>query len=367
MNDEIIDLEPNTVINKKWIVQNKCGRGTYSVIYLVVDRDGTGQYVMKVESKSSKLIQVLKLESGILREMQDSGCVAEWIDFNSTNEFHYLIMEFLGENLSQYKESFPNHIIDIKSGAKVIKQVINAVRKLHEKGYVHRDIKPSNFVFGRNELSDHLYMIDFGLCKQWRDQDKIIPAREKAPFRGTTLYASLASHYNKDLAPKDDLYSVVFMFIDLIHGLPWRNESKKEKEKAFHMKEHFMEHYKEEIGGMDQFPYPQQFINIFDYLGTLHYEDVPDYDLILNEISVMEQTDIPKPNFELGSYEHAQYFKRRAENALKNHLSTTDLYEIIQEAEKYEEFYLVDRDGSIQILYEKLMKEIIHKAISPLE
>ena len=26
MNDEIIDLEPNTVINKKWIVQNKCGR-----------------------------------------------------------------------------------------------------------------------------------------------------------------------------------------------------------------------------------------------------------------------------------------------------------------------------------------------------
>lgn len=42
-------------------------------------------------------------------------------------------------------------------------------------------------------------------------------AREKAPFRGTTLYASLASHYNKDLAPKDDLYSIIFMFIDLIH------------------------------------------------------------------------------------------------------------------------------------------------------
>ena len=28
------------------------------------------------------------------------------------------------------------------------------------------------------------------------------------------------------------------------------------------MKEHFMEHYKEEIVGMEQFPYPQQFINI---------------------------------------------------------------------------------------------------------
>lgn len=26
MSDEIVDLEPNTVINKKWIIQNKCGR-----------------------------------------------------------------------------------------------------------------------------------------------------------------------------------------------------------------------------------------------------------------------------------------------------------------------------------------------------
>lgn len=47
---------------------------------------------------------------------------------------------------------------------------------------------------------------------------EIIPARKKNPFRGTTNYASLVAHEERDLSRKDDLWSLFLVLADMMLG-----------------------------------------------------------------------------------------------------------------------------------------------------
>lgn len=67
---------------------------------------------------------------------------------------------------------------------------------MHKKGYVHRDIKPENFVIGTEGNHHCVYLIDFGLSKQYLDEvnGKHIPMSENKGLVGTARYTSINSH-----------------------------------------------------------------------------------------------------------------------------------------------------------------------------
>lgn len=42
-------------------------------------------------------------------------------------------------------------------------------------------------------------------------------------FRGTTVYASYFAHIGKDQCPRDDIFSILHVFLDMVLGdVPWR-------------------------------------------------------------------------------------------------------------------------------------------------
>ena len=59
-----------------------------------------------------------------------------------------------------------------------------------------------------------------------------------AEFRGTSAYASHHAHDREELCPRDDIYSAMFVFVDLLCGrLPWSDHCrKKAKESVAAMK-----------------------------------------------------------------------------------------------------------------------------------
>jgi tau tubulin kinase len=102
-------------------------------------------------------------------------------------------------------------------------KMLTSIENTHAAGIVHRDIKPTNFVRGDPSEPDQLYLIDFGLAKQHLDaRGEVLPTRTQTEFRGTVPYASLASHFKKELGRKDDLWSFFFILLELLdQKLPW--------------------------------------------------------------------------------------------------------------------------------------------------
>ena len=57
-----------------------------------------------------------------------------------------------------------------------------------------------------------------------------MPKRKQAEFRGTITYASLNTHYKKDLSRRDDLWSFYFVILEFFNiNLPWKNCSSKDQ------------------------------------------------------------------------------------------------------------------------------------------
>jgi serine/threonine protein kinase len=150
------------------------------------------------------------------------------------DKYIYVVMEYLGgEDMSRLRDATRSSIgaIPVNIVCYLMMQMIQGTEDLHKKGFIHRDIKPANFV-RRSKTSTEYCMLDFGISKQYREKNgDIRKKRSQAEFRGTSAYASPHAHNKEDLCPRDDLYSLWFVFLDLLCGqLPW-TEAARERDK----------------------------------------------------------------------------------------------------------------------------------------
>ena len=74
-------------------------------------------------------------------------------------------------------------------------QLLKRFEHIHGKGFLHRDIKPENFVIGIKDTCNMIYVIDFGLSKQFINKyQQHIPYRTGKSLTGTARYASINTH-----------------------------------------------------------------------------------------------------------------------------------------------------------------------------
>ena len=80
----------------------------------------------------------------------------------------YLVQELcLGGELFDRLDEQPDYHYTEAECARLIKQMLSAVRYLHSKGIIHRDLKLENFLFSSTAADSELKMIDFGLSKHF--------------------------------------------------------------------------------------------------------------------------------------------------------------------------------------------------------
>ncbi|CAM9488558.1 unnamed protein product, partial [Ectocarpus sp. 13 AM-2016] len=121
--------------------------------------------------------------------------------------------------------------------------MLECLKGVHSCGYLHRDVKPANFV-RRKKNGKEFVIIDFGLAKQFKSESGgMRQERERAEFRGTSMYASLGAHEERDQSRKDDLESLLYVFLDLYTGkLPWAEHARrKEKKETTEMKRQYFD------------------------------------------------------------------------------------------------------------------------------
>ncbi|KNE70120.1 CK1/TTBK protein kinase [Allomyces macrogynus ATCC 38327] len=241
-----------TVVGGKWRVTRTLGQGAFGQTF-AADELATGRAVaIKIETTpaapataTAPAKSYLQFETAILRRLQGCPHVSQLVgsgmvpgppgaEGDASREMqHYMVMSLHGENLSELRKRMPGHRFTPETTAMLARQMISAIRYMHKIGYLHRDIKASNFVMGTEKVPDHhgvprarCYLIDFGLARRFLTSDgQIRPPRSSAGFRGTARYASLNAHENKELARRDDLWSVLYLLVEFLTGaLPWRRE-----------------------------------------------------------------------------------------------------------------------------------------------
>jgi len=82
---------------------------------------------------------------------------------------------------------------------------------------------------GLGKHANLVYIIDFGLSKEFRDPNTHahIPYSSGRGFTGTTTFASINSHLGLELGRRDDLESLAYILIYFLWGfLPWEGPRK---------------------------------------------------------------------------------------------------------------------------------------------
>ncbi len=69
-------------------------------------------------------------------------------------------------------------------------QAISQIEYIHSKGFIHRDIKSDNLLSGVGRQGKVLYIVDFGLAKEFADA-KWYKGLGNLPLGGTKRYASI--------------------------------------------------------------------------------------------------------------------------------------------------------------------------------
>jgi serine/threonine protein kinase len=160
---------------------------------------------------------------------------------------------------------------------------LSILESLHDRSYVHLDVKPHNFALGIGELSNEVFLIDFGLARLFRDPATYRPLNGPSVV-GTVCYSSINSHLGLIPSRRDDLESLVYLIVYLVQGnLPWQDICELHRDEILVMKQATT--VEALCKGL-----PQPFVEFVEHVRCLEFWEKPDYDFLR---SILEKCALP--------------------------------------------------------------------------
>jgi len=197
------------------------GTGHNGSVRECIDRFTGQKCAIKTIRKRSPAVKPgsLAREIMLLQEMNHPSIV-ELIDVYEDTEYVHIITDLCegGELFNKIVKKTANDdgspCFPEEEAAKILHQILIAVKYMHQCGIVHRDIKPENILFETTEEDSPIKIIDFGLARKQSEGDAPMTS-----LVGTPYYIApevLRRKYDKSC----DLWSVGVIAYILLCGYP---------------------------------------------------------------------------------------------------------------------------------------------------
>ena len=168
----------------------------------------------------------------------------------------------------------------------MVREIVQALKFIHQKGILHRDLKPENILFHQSKR--RWYLIDFGLATFYQDEDGNHKQPTTPPRKhliGTPNYVSCFIHEGQDPSRRDDLIALGNVVWFLRNGGTWHPSGSLNAPVSW---EQTVEYKKALVGQpttLEKIPeniFRLKLLSFIKKCSTLSFMDTPPYDTISN-------------------------------------------------------------------------------------
>lgn len=219
-----INVEDKCLLVCGYRIVQKIGEGSFGKVFVAVN--DSGKYVaIKMENKLKQ--SRLQIEYTVYKYISRAKIcknIPKIFDYFEGPNYNALVMELLGPSLDDMFNKY-NKKFKLSTVFMLAHQLIYTLYNFHRSTFIHRDIKLNNFLFDISKQS--VYIMDFGLSKQFYSKQKHMNITNNRSLIGTARYASINMHLGIEPSRRDDLESLGYMLIHLAKGcLPWQGLKK---------------------------------------------------------------------------------------------------------------------------------------------
>eukprot|EP01102_Stenamoeba_stenopodia_P004597 TRINITY_DN148_c0_g1_i1.p1 TRINITY_DN148_c0_g1~~TRINITY_DN148_c0_g1_i1.p1 ORF type:complete len:607 (+),score=150.23 TRINITY_DN148_c0_g1_i1:330-2150(+) len=217
-DEDLISL--NEGIHDFYTFGRELGSGAYSIVYEAKNKKTGDVVAVKcidlaiLEAEATPGVDPLlplKREIKIMKKVAHENVIRLFEVFVDEEKF-YMVMELMpGEELFQRIERKGNY--SEKQASRIFRQIVSAVRYLHEMGVAHRDLKPENILVCGEDENEVVKLLDFGFAKYFKE-DQLKTALGSPGYAAPELF--IAESYDESV----DMWSLGVICYVLLSGTP---------------------------------------------------------------------------------------------------------------------------------------------------
>ncbi len=190
------------ILPAQYKIVEKLGEGNYSVVYKVVDKEKKIMGLKIARYNCKECNELIGREYQILKQFKHPNIVPVY-DYDITkNGNAYFIFEYIpGRPINRAFKKFSKRFL------RAIIQIINALRVIHNRGFIHADLKPEHIIY--DDKQKKAVLIDFGFA--------VMPSQIITPA-GTFGYLAPEVIKGTGIDQRSDLYSLGIIIIEILTG-----------------------------------------------------------------------------------------------------------------------------------------------------
>lgn len=218
----LYEIQPNTLVGKRYRVQARLGDGAFGVVYaanheIFGTQAKPGLVFRQVALKIFKdqyvhrdnALEVFQ-EAIAIEELharaRASGSLLDVVTVYDIGVLEDLWLPYVAMELVDGGPLRPSGVVTLKSGVEILRRVCRAMSLVHAAGKIHRDLKPANILYAKSGV---LKVSDFGLAIA---RHRALGVAGRA---GTVGYAPPEAGA---VSPQFDVYSLGVILLEFVLG-----------------------------------------------------------------------------------------------------------------------------------------------------